>query len=1126
MTRLRLLACALVLAFTSTPRAHAIPKYDRPSVPIDITGVPFDCPEVVEPVVELVSYTYISGYPIVGFTVKIWGESVKFHGRPNIPCGFPDFIAPLPEYRWSLVSRPPGSTAQLGNAMSLAPLLPLDAVGSYLVRLTVCPDGCTIEPPGGHLAPVSVGAQFIDVEVQAIESAPLGPETTPAVVPSSSVGQTPQPSQCGALAGALGKQWWAVRQVETPDDYRLLEGFVRESRVSRKDNPLNHDSQDTNYHIEPDPKYSDLLFENSGPVTPPIEVEWERNSIPEKYRPTSGDRASIFGYWVNDCSHGRPEIHPPVGIAVHRPRPIRIPDTKTFTELGGQTAGTGVYVPGILTDMFFSNDGGDLVGCGTDTGLANAELVMTPGGSVAPGCVPAPSLQRLFEFDIYLPRNPRVTMQQAGFNVPPVPLYVQFDPVGPGPAPNIDIRTDPSGLLTYLHVTLDLRGYTGSTYSGRIATGWVLPSADNWGLARWRLRLVRLNVSDDGDGPPRGDGDWRLWVNTNNASNESFARQEWVQIINHDVHGLEDFGGRPWTTGRPGEPGAPMADRSLGPDLLRYPPATNTLIPGPRDIGILFHTTGYEADNLTDDDAGTVFRSRIVPGTPYALQNQCTPSEQAGGLLYSGCVRYTAVVEAVPGPALAPAALTQAAQSLADQYVLRCQGAFCKGGGYLDDLLAVPLEASPVDPRDATFPVRSGPLEITDFPPFGRGEREVTSLTEISITDFYRDVVRVQKTDPERLRRVLDDLHAFFAARIADRKTSADALLDVQILKVSLPPDLWTKHFADLPAPRPAPGSSRTQFTGAGDLLSGKGRVRLSSIVLHCAPLRTPNSFSVAWERSRFDLDLVLQTECTEDPSRTGRILTQHGKGIGRLNGVPGAVIEWTLVDMGEPAGNDTAAITIWSGHTTAIVLEASGRLAPGNLQARGTAAATGLPTGHASRDLSPLTLEHEAGPVEGGRPASAPRELELRAPQRGGRRLAVLQHRPVETLHQLRRRLVVDLPQAGHHARGARVHEAAGQAYEAFAPEVLPQTRLAPAQDHEVCRELEVVDVVQPQEAVRSPAVVVEQREHHTGQLRPARVEHGMRREVDDAVLRELGARGGRAIRGKTGGLEGLAAR
>ena len=927
-------AMLLVLAITTNRSATALPKFEGPHVIVDLEGRVLDCPDFLEPTVELVRYTSIVGYPILGFTIKISAEAVKFHGKPVLPCGFPDYVAPLPAFRWSLESRPAGSTTQLYDVTSLLPRLPLDAVGSYLVRLTVCPDGCTIQPPGSHLGPVDVPAPglTVDVPIEALESAPLGPETTPAVVPSESVGHTPPPDQCGTGAGAIAKQWWAVQQIEGPDDYRLLEGLVRHSRVSRKDDPLNHGwpnyySQDTNYHIEPDAKYSDILFESDDPLPEPIEVEWERDSIPERYRPTIGDRASIFGYWVTDCGHNRPEIHPPVGIAVHRPRPIRIPDDKTFPELGGQTAGTGIYVPGVITDMHFSTKGGDLVSCGTSTGMANAERV-----NGMPACVPAPSLKRIFEFDIYLPRNPQVTMHQAGFNPPPVPLYVQSDAITSGPDPLIEPRTDPTGILTYLHVTLDLRGFTGTRYAHRIAAGWVLPSPDNWGLARHKLRLIKLIVHDDGDGAGRGDGDWRLWINTNNASNESLGRQEWVQIINYDVHGVEDFGGRPWETGRPGEPGAPSLDRSLGPDPLRYPPRENQLIPGPRDYGILFHSTGYEADDLTDDDAGTVLRARIVPGTTYALPNQCIPQEQAAGLLYSGCVSYTAVVEAVPGPALAPAVLSPAAVSLADKYVLRCNGPLCKAGD-LDAIVAAPLEATPVDPREIPLTPRMGPREFTSFVPFEPGERELSSLADISITDFYRDVLQAQKNDPTTLADVLEGLQSFFAARIADPATSDEAILDAQVLKAALPPDLWAKYFGDVPPPRPDPDASYVKFTGAGALEAGK--VRLRSLALNCSPLRTPNSLAVIWDHRRFDLDLVLHAECTDGLGQTGPIRTQRGNGVGRLDGVPGATIEWTLVDSRQPGRHDTASITIRSGDSGATALTVSGLIAPGRVQSR-----------------------------------------------------------------------------------------------------------------------------------------------------------------------------------------------
>ena len=933
---LRLTAVAAVLALTTTSGVRALPKFQPPRPLIDLEGRVIDCPDFLEPQVELVPYTFIVGYPLVGFTVKISAEHVKFHGKAMPACGFPDYIAPLPSFSWSIESRPVGSVAELVDTTSLTPRLPIDKEGEYVVLLTVCPgpDGCTIQPPGSHLAPVHVDSQFVEIPIEARESAPLAPETTPAVPqPPDDAGHTTPVDRCdGLIPGVLAKQWWAVDQIETPYDYRQLDGFVRGSRVARMDDPFNHGwpgpvIQDTNYHVVPDLKYTDLLFEEFNPDNPQaIEVEWERRSIPERYRPTAGDRVSIIGYWDTDCGHDRPEIHPPVGIAVHRPRPIRIPDGATFPELGDQAAGTGIYVPGIITDIFFSEDGGDLVDCDTDTGLANADLVPGPNGTLGPDCVPAPSLDHVFEFDVYLPRNPRATMRQAGFQVPPVPLYVKSDTVTGGPAPEIEVQPDPQGLPAYLHVRLDLRGYTGRSYAHRITAGWVLPSADNWGLARYKLRLLRLEVSDDGDGEARGDGDWRLWVNTNNASNESYGKQEWVQVISRDVdNGVEDFGGRPWATGRPGEPGAPAEDRSLGPDLLRYPAATSPF-PAPRDYGILFHSTGYEADTLTDDDAGTVFEARVPRGTTSSRQNHCEPSgEQLGGLTYSDCVRYNAVFETVPGPALAPAVLSRAARILAARYVLRCRPALCRGD-VLDAIVAAPLEATAVDPLDVPLTPGSIAREFTDFAPFEPAEREPTSLTGITVADFHRDVMEAQKVDPVRLDRTLKALHGLFVARIADKDLGADAVLDAQVLRASLPPGLWVKYFSDLPSPRPDPRGSKARFTGAGSF-GVRVRVNLSKITLHCDALRPPNSLSVAWGKNRFNLDLVLQSECTVE---RGGIHIQEGAGIGRLNGVPGASIRWRLVDHGA-GGQDEASITMWSGDKA--VLDASGRIKPGQIQ-------------------------------------------------------------------------------------------------------------------------------------------------------------------------------------------------
>ena len=933
----RYVVLALLVALTTMPDVRALPKFQPPTSLVDLDGKVIDCPDFLEPQVELVPYTFLVGYPIVGFTVKISAENVKFHGRAMPACGFPEFVAPVPAMSWSL-TKPAGSHTDVLDPAGPTTRVPLDVAGVYTVHLTVCPgNGCDVQPPGSHLATVHFDPQTIDVPFEARDSAPLAPETTPVVPPPPSPSPSPAipVDRCGFVPGALAKQWWAIEQINGPDDYRQLDGFVRESRVARMDDPLNHGwpgpvVQDTNYIVVPDPKYAGLLFEEFNPDSPKdIEVEWESASIPERYRPTPGDRVSIFGYWDNDCGHDRPEIHPPVGIAVHRPRPIKILDGTTFPELGGETAGTGIYVPGIITDIFFSVRGGALFDADT-TGLANHDLIQVPPGTLLPAPVPKPSLDRVFEFDIYLPRNPQATMRQSGVDPPPVPLYIQRNPVTGGPVPQIQAKPDPPAIPEYLHVTLDLRGYAEASYAYRIAAGWVLPSSDNWGLARYKLRLRRLEVLDDGDGAARGDGDWRLWVNTNNASNEGFPTQEWVKIINRDVGpGIEDFGGRPWATGLTGELDAPPADRSLGPDLLRYPVVTSPF-PAPRDYGILFHSTGYEADSLTDDDAGTVLEAHVPRGITSTRQNECERTgEHFGGLTYSGCVRYNAVFETSAGAALPPAVIHRTMQTVADQYVLRCRSAACKVG-VLDAIVAAPLEATPVDPLDMLLAPGDGARQFTEFAPFEPAEDGPSSMTSITAGNFYRDVVQALKVDPVGLDRLLGKLHGLFLDRIADPDLGREAILDAQVLRASLPPDLWAGYFSDLPSPRPERGASRARFIGAGLLEAGRVTVRLDRIVTHCDAVRRPNSLALFWGQDRFDLDLMLESACADTRRPVGEMHTQKGAGLGRLNGVPGASIRWTLVDGGRDG--DTASITVVSGDGKSSVLDVSGPITRGQI--------------------------------------------------------------------------------------------------------------------------------------------------------------------------------------------------
>jgi hypothetical protein len=104
-------------------------------------------------------------------------------------------------------------------------------------------------------------------------------------------------------------------------------------------------------------------------------------------------------------------------------------------------------------------------------------------------------------------------------------------------------------------------------------------------------------------------------------------------------------------------------------------------------------------------------------------------------------------------------------------------------------------------------------------------------------------------------------------------------------------------------------------------------------------------------------------------------------------------------------------------------------------------------------------------------------------------------------------------------------VEEAAGQAHEAFTPHVLPQRRLAGAEDHEVGAELQVVDVVQPKETVLSAAVFVPEGQDDARELGVPAVQDPVRGEVHDPVVPERRGRRGGAARGEVERLEARAA-
>lgn len=724
----------------------------------------------------------LEGPPITGSVVQINATNAKIElvePNPSTPkeCEV-TFHSLFGKFQWELPIRPLGSTANLSGTSTLTTELRLDVAGQYRVRFIVCPDECDLPLIGGGTFPVPPVTR--DLSITAVEELHLPPETEPILPPQTATSSTPLSNpdaseKCGDGGGFIDPQWVTVNEWHGAQDYELLEGEVRESRISRKDNFLNHDSQDFLIFVDPDPPHDQFRR----PFQGKIEVEWERDHFPEVFRPTRGDRVSVIGYWILDCGHGkdglhRTEIHPPVMVATHRARPIQIPIAEGF--------GSNVFVPGILTDIWINQDAGETTRNCSLTGLHQ------PSGGTLPTfgphlCLPQTEvfernpIDRIFEFNIYLPRNPQAILAEVGRLAPPVPLYREVlnrlggggpDPViflCPDSGPDIcDVVIDQSD-VTYLKVRLDLRNFTGRNYSRQIASGWTYPDPDNWGLKRWKLRINSMNVHNDGDSKLRGDGDWRFWANTNNGT------QEWTKLFDCDgcVHGTETFSGRPWETG------SADPNRNLGPHLL--------LFPG-QDIWV--HTSGFEEDWVVSDSTGHVSVLALQLAQAFSTRSKCKSSGS------SGCADYTLNFEILEGAAVDPANLSEAGQAIHDAYIITTDDPFSEVGR-----LPLKLERVWNLPIEMVLLPKQPPVSLDDTNFFDPQGVEVFALTDISVEEFNRVVSAGKQARPELLDRALNELReevdlVLSSPRAAEVKEELTVLLD------TLPEDLRNHYFGDI----------------------------------------------------------------------------------------------------------------------------------------------------------------------------------------------------------------------------------------------------------------------------------------------------------------------------------------
>jgi hypothetical protein len=677
------------------------------------------------------------GQNLAGCKVELVSTRSKIHrvGSDCMTIYYKDLPPEVPR-QWTILSQPAEANAQVvasGNSATLT--LPL--AGNYTVQLTICPSGnCpVIESPGlTNTFPLITTSGTITIRADA--ELPLRVQERP-VLPPSALRPTPRldltdeerSCRCQGGGGLINPQWVTVNPWTGPNDYKLVEGYVVRSWPPMTDAPFNHDLawnggdwyviHDVGVVVSPDPKYYNLVSTKPEWEASPnlLGCETQGDKIPDHLRPVEGDRVSLFGFWILDCGHEPfyTEIHPIVGWAMHRNRPVRIPNDATFafdlvTNTVTAPAGSDLYVPGIATDLWFNADTGENTGGGNNSLAQPARcnpdyaacLLANPGHPErclryldADNNITQSPIQREYDFNIYLPKNPSDVFAEVGQRRPRAPLHVTISNPhasdGPPPTYTREIETTNGVSFEYLRVHLDLRGFPFSTYSRRIEAAWVYPMADNWGLAQYRVSLSKLDVYDDLDSKarwPGSDGDWILWLMLPSAN------QSWTRLLDgfNNTHGTMTFN-PPWETGssdsvfrRPPLSVDPL--HRLGSDILSFSPYVN------------FWMGGYEADEGFDDDPGR------ISSFFYNYTNSVTTTASSHNGAFAATFTSTRIATLNNGT------LSSAATALGRHYLITCTNRINDRNPIRDsiaplDQLGLLVEGisgeppwSPVDPRE------------------------------------------------------------------------------------------------------------------------------------------------------------------------------------------------------------------------------------------------------------------------------------------------------------------------------------------------------------------------------------------------------------------------------------------
>jgi hypothetical protein len=727
--------CAMLFLFPVSAQAQVIRNDD------DMEG------GVCDREIEVETQLRTTGAYVPGATINIRAAPLTIRIQMPAPgnnhlCRTWERPLPAGNWNWRVISRPALSTSQLMGNGSAVTLL-LDRPGVYKIQFTACPSNCQISSPT-----VTVTPDIREIEVRAL--AILPPETAP-VLPPSAANPQPRPTptrvsnHCSWTSDHLDAAWYTVLPWNGPGDYRLLEGQVVGSHVAKQDQNLNHDSQDWNIDVIPDPIHQSLI--NQAYNYGQIEVEWESEKLPERYRPTLNDRISAIGYWIYDCGHdAKTEIHPAALLAVHRPRAIFLPGS----------FGANVYVPGIVTDVFVSGEAGDIThGChalGLHQQIDPTKPLFDPQGRPISRCLPDSEgfsnnpINRIFEFNIYLPRSPQTVMAAIGRRAPPVPLFVTTaDSVEGQPEPHIEPVLE--GDVTYLKVRIDLRNYAGK-YHRRIFSAWAYGAPDNWGARRWTVRINSMDITDDADSALRGDGDWFFWVNTNNASNKSAENDptnragisEWTNLFHCSdgcAHGTQTF-------------------NSVHSEIVLFP-----------NQKIRLATSGYEEDWIREDSIAELNLS--LPQA--AVADGRAPATDGSG-------KYILHYEVLPGTEIGPAGLSDDARALYNAYRLTNDNLRGLGSGKLAEL-------------EASF--SAGSSALTRRLLIEANEREASLFEGMTVKQIRQIILRAQREQPAKLDLFFKELNRHIQrGKAAHREGEIREFL--RAFKPAVPADLWRKY--------------------------------------------------------------------------------------------------------------------------------------------------------------------------------------------------------------------------------------------------------------------------------------------------------------------------------------------